>query len=57
MEEVDSRDYMDFYPDPKRSFENKLGKYKNRMELVRTLIGLVVLCIQFFILYHLYRTK
>ena len=57
MEEIDSNDLMDYYPDPKKSFEEKLGNYKNRMELIRTLIGLLVLGIQFFILYHLYHSK
>jgi len=39
---------------PKETFEQRLGKYKNRMELIRTLIGFVVLGIQIFIVYHLY---
>lgn len=47
----------DFIEIKKESFEQKLGRYKNRMELVRTLIGLIVLCIQFFILYHLYNQR
>jgi hypothetical protein len=41
----------------KPTFEEKLGKYKNRMELIRTGIGIVVLIIQFVILYQLLTTK
>ncbi len=41
----------------KPTFEEKLGKYKNRMELVRTGIGIVVLIIQFVILYQLLTNK
>jgi hypothetical protein len=41
------------YKRRKPTFEERLGKYKNRMELIRTLIGLVVLGIQIVILYHL----
>jgi hypothetical protein len=37
----------------RKSFEERLVPYKNRMELVRTSIGVVVLIIQFIILYHL----
>lgn len=37
----------------KRSFETKLGKYKNRMEFLRTMIGVIVLGIQIVIVYHL----
>jgi len=36
-----------------KSFEEKLGPYKNRMELIRTSIGMVVLIIQIIILNHL----
>jgi hypothetical protein len=35
------------------NFERKLSKYKNRMELLRTGIGVVVLIIQIIILTHL----
>jgi hypothetical protein len=35
------------------NFEQKLSKYKNRMELLRTGIGVVVLIIQIIILTHL----
>lgn len=41
----------------KPTLEEKLAKYKNRMELVRTSIGVVVLIIQFIILYHLLTNK
>lgn len=37
----------------KHSIEEKLGKYKNRMELVRTVIGITVLVIQIIILFRL----
>lgn len=37
----------------KTNLEDKLSKYKNRMELLRTGIGLVVLIIQLIILNHL----
>jgi hypothetical protein len=33
--------------------EERISKYKNRMELVRTVIGIVVLGIQIIILTHL----
>ena len=33
----------------KENLEQRLEKYKNRMELVRTIIGMVVLCIQIMI--------
>ena len=39
------------------NFENKLGKYKNRMELIRTGIGVIVLIIQIIILTHLLTSK
>jgi hypothetical protein len=35
------------------NLEEKLGKYKNRMELIRTLIGFILLCLQLCIFYHL----
>ena len=35
------------------NLEEKLGKYKNRMELVRTIIGLILLSLQICIFYHL----
>jgi hypothetical protein len=41
----------------KPTFEERLGKYKNRMELIRTCIGVVVLVVQFIILYHLLTNK
>jgi hypothetical protein len=37
----------------RKSIESTLSRYKHRMELVRTLIGVVVLGIQVVILYHL----
>jgi hypothetical protein len=37
----------------KRTLEEKLGSYKNRMELIRTCIGVVVVIIQIIILTHL----
>jgi hypothetical protein len=37
----------------KTNLEDKLSKYKNRMELLRTSIGVVVLIIQIIILTHL----
>jgi hypothetical protein len=37
----------------RESFEERLTSYKNRMELVRASIGVVVLIIQFIILYHI----
>lgn len=36
-----------------QDLENRLGKYKNRMELIRTVIGIIVLGIQIIILTHL----
>ena len=54
MEEVDS---LDFIIKNKPSLEEKLVSYKNRMELLRTLIGFIVLGIQLFIVYHLYTSK
>ena len=33
--------------------EENLGRYKHRMELIRTCIGIAVLVIQFIILYHI----
>jgi hypothetical protein len=33
--------------------EKRLEKYKNRMELTRTVIGVIVLAIQIAIVYHL----
>jgi hypothetical protein len=36
-----------------RNLEPKLSKYKNRMELLRTMIGVIVLGIQIVILIHL----
>jgi hypothetical protein len=36
-----------------KSFENKLSKYKHRMEFLRTMIGIVVLGMQIVIVYHL----
>lgn len=41
------------YNRKKLTFEERLGKYKNRMELIRTGIGVVVLVIQIIILHHL----
>jgi hypothetical protein len=35
------------------NIEYKLGKYKNRMELIRTAIGVVVLVFQVIIVYNL----
>jgi len=35
------------------TFDEKLGQYKHRMELIRTCIGIAVLVIQFIILYHI----
>ena len=37
----------------RKSIETVLSKYKHRMELIRTVIGLVVLGIQLVIVYHL----
>jgi hypothetical protein len=37
----------------KLTFEEKLDKYKNRMEFLRTMIGLIVLGIQIVIVFHL----
>lgn len=36
-----------------KNLEQKLTKYKNRMEFLRTMIGVVVLGIQIVILIHL----
>jgi hypothetical protein len=36
-----------------KSFEDRLVLYKNRMEFLRTIIGLVVLTIQLVILHNL----
>ena len=40
-------------PIRRTNLEQKLERYKNRLELVRTTIGVVVLLIQIIILYHL----
>jgi hypothetical protein len=61
MEEgFDSFDYSWNSPTPRqlkriqlRSLETRLEKYKNRMELTRTVIGVIVLAIQIVIVYHL----
>ena len=45
------------YKRRKPTTEERLVKYKNRMELVRTGIGVVVLVIQIIILYHLLTNK
>lgn len=37
----------------KLTIEDRIGRYKNRMELLRTIIGVIVVCIQFIILYNL----
>lgn len=34
-------------------FEEKLARYRHRMELVRTIIGFVVLCIQIWLFFHI----
>lgn len=39
----------------KENLEQRLEKYKNRMELVRTIIGIIVLCIQILIVFNLFR--
>lgn len=39
----------------KENIEQRLEKYKNRMELVRTIIGIIVLCIQILIVFNLFR--
>jgi len=50
----DSNDYeFDYYHRNKKTLEQRLEKYRNRMELIRTIIGVVVLGIQIVILYHL----
>ncbi len=36
-----------------QSLETRLEKYKNRMELTRTVIGVTVLALQIVIVYHL----
>ena len=41
----------------KETLEEKIGKHKHTMELIRTLIGFIVLGIQIFILYHLTHQK
>jgi hypothetical protein len=46
-----------FIPVQKPGIEDKLSKYKNRMDLIRTLIGFAVLSMQLFIVYHLYTSK
>lgn len=38
------------------NLEQKLVKYKNRMELIRTLIGLILLCLQICIFFRLMLT-
>lgn len=40
-------------PNKSLTFEEKLGKYKNRMELLRTIIGVILLCIQIMIIFNL----
>ena len=39
--------------DKRKSLEERLSGYKNRMELLRTVIGVIVLGIQLVIVYHL----
>ena len=39
----------------KENLEQRLEKYKNRMELVRTIIGVIVLGIQVLIVFNLFR--
>jgi hypothetical protein len=39
------------------NFEKKLTKYKNRMELIRTVIGLILLTLQICIFCHLILSK
>jgi len=46
--------YASGFKSKKPSFEDNLSKYKHRMELIRTLIGFIVLGIQIFIVYRLY---
>ena len=41
------------YKPKKLSLEERLYKYKNRMELIRTIIGVILLGIQIIILSHL----
>jgi len=36
-----------------KNLEQKLSKYKNRMELIRTIIGIIVLIIQIIIVVNL----
>lgn len=38
----------------KQTFEDKIGRYKNTMEFIRTLIGFILLTIQIFVLIKLY---
>jgi hypothetical protein len=38
----------------KESFETKMRRYKHTMEFIRTIIGLIVLTIQVFVLIKLY---
>jgi hypothetical protein len=50
MEEVDSIYFKEIKP----TLEQRLGKYKNRMELIRTMIGIIVLVIQLLIVHNLF---
>lgn len=52
MNEGFDTDYMPIYK--KQTFEEKIGRYKNTMEFIRTLIGFIVLTIQIFVLIKLY---
>ncbi len=45
---------FDIPPIKKQTFEEKIGRYKNTMEFIRTLIGFIVLTIQIFVLIKLY---
>ena len=46
-----------YYHPKKPKLEERLGNFRNRMELIRTIVGFTVLCIQLFILYQLHHTK
>ncbi len=50
---MDNEHLQHLYNRRKPSIEERIGKYKNRMELARTSIGVIVLVIQLFILHKL----
>jgi hypothetical protein len=48
---IETPDYSHLRRKP--TLEQRLSRYKNRMEFIRTVIGVIVLAIQFVIVYNL----